>query len=511
MTPEEARRRISEQLSRREETFLAVVERAIYANRENPYRVLLEAAGAEFGDVVELVGEHGLEGALGRLYDAGVHVTLDEFKGRVPIERRGLTVPTNSTSFDNPLLTRHFEAATGGTRGVRRRVSIDLDLLEHETADQLVLREAFECRGRPFAVWRPIPPSSSGINNCLRQAKLGEPVAEWFTSYRSPRTLDALGFGLVTWYTVGASRLFGPTIARPKLCLAEDAERVARWLAECVRAGTPGVLDTQTSLAVRVCLAARDAGLDIAGSVLGFGGEPYTKEKAAVIAGAGCRAYCTYSMTETGRIALSCGDSSAFDDMHVLSEKLAVLQRDHAVDASGTTVGALHYTALLLSAPKLMLNVESDDYAVLTERTCGCPFGELGLTTHIREVRSYEKLTAEGNHFLGSDLVELVDRVLPSRFGGGPTDYQLVEEEIGGLPKVSVVARPSLGRIDEQEVVAAVIAHLRATPRNRLMADVWRDSGTVRLVRRDPYTSVSGKILPLHLVKPTAGQSSPSQ
>ncbi len=116
-------------------------------------------------------------------------------------------------------------------------------------------------------------------------------------------------------------------------------------------------------------------------------------------------------------------------------------------------------------------------------------------------MRSYEKLTAEGNHFLGSDLVELVDRVLPARFGGGPTDYQLVEEEVGGLPRVGIVARPGLGDLDETEVVAAVVAHLRATPRNQLMADVWRDSGTLRLIRREPYISAAGKILPLHLVR----------
>jgi hypothetical protein len=288
-------------------------------------------------------------------------------------------------------------------------------------------------------------------------------------------------------------------IARPEFCLPEDAVRVARWLAERKHEGRPGVLDTQMSLGVRVCLAAQENGLDIAGSVIGFGGEPFTAEKAAVLAAAGCAAYPTYSMTETGRIALACGEPQAVDDMHVLSEKLAVLQRDRAV--GGSTVGALYFTALLPAAPKLMINVESDDYGVLTVRPCGCPFGALGLTTHVSEVRSYEKLTAEGNHFLGSDLVELVDRVLPTRFGGGPTDYQLVEEEVGGLPRVGIVARPSLGDLDEAEVVAAVIGHLRATPRNQLMADVWRDSGTLRLVRREPYISDAGKILPLHLVQ----------
>ncbi len=317
-----------------------MVARAVYPNPANPYRVLLGAAGIEHGDLATLVRSEGLEGALGRLHAAGVYVTLDEFKGRAPIERLGVSVATTSTSFDNPLLSSPYAAATGGTRGARRRVSVDLDLLEHETADQIVVREAFGCAGRPFAIWRPVPPSSSGINNALRQAKLGEPVAAWFTSYRPPRTVDALGFRLVTLSAVVASRFAGAPIARPEVCSPEQARRVARWLAERKREGTPGVLDTQTSLGVRVCLAAQEHGLDIAGSVIGFGGEPYTEEKAAVLAAAGCRAYPTYSMTETGRIALACGEPQAVDDMHLLSEKLAVLQRDRD-GSDGATVGAL--------------------------------------------------------------------------------------------------------------------------------------------------------------------------
>jgi hypothetical protein len=117
----------------------------------------------------------------------------------------------------------------------------------------------------------------------------------------------------------------------------------------------------------------------------------------------------------------------------------------------------------------------------------------------MRNVRSYEKLTSEGNHFLGSDLIALVDDVLPAHFGGGPGDYQLVEEEIGGLPTVSVVVRPALGELDDREVVTEVLEHLRSERRNRLMVDLWRDAETLRVVRREPYMTAAGKILPLHI------------
>jgi hypothetical protein len=499
LTREAARRRIEHQLGAREESFLAILDRAVYANPRSPYRPLLDAADVEFGDVVSLVRESGLEQALGRLYDAGVRVELDAFKGRAPIERPGVSIAPGHHAFDNPLLAKHLELATGGSRGPRRRLAIDLDHLEYEAIHQLLFCDAFDLWDRPFCLWHAIPPSSSGMNNALRQLRIGRPVSAWFTPYRAPRGLEPLKFALFTAYAVGAARLAGTQLASPKQCSPDQAGRVARWLADRKREGRPAWLDTQASLGVRTCAAANAEGLDVAGTFLRLASEPFTEAKAAVVADAGARAVCHYATSEMGRVAAACGDPTSFDDMHFLADKLAVIQRDRIVDAPGATVGALYYTTLMASSPKVMINVESDDYGQLEERACSCPFGQVGLTLHMRRIRSYEKLTSEGNHFLGSDLIELVEWILPSRFGGVPGDYQLVEEEVDGLPKVSVVVRPVLGHVDDRELVEAVLDHLRIEPRNRLMADVWRDSSTVRVVRREPYLTRAGKILPLHL------------
>lgn len=53
----------------------------------------------------------------------------------------------------------------------------------------------------------------------------------------------------------------------------------------------------------------------------------------------------------------------------------------------------------------------------------------LGWTLHLHGIRSVEKLTAAGMTFLDSDVIRVLEEVLPGRFGGGPTHYQLVEEE----------------------------------------------------------------------------------
>ena len=47
--------------------------------------------------------------------------------------------------------------------------------------------------------------------------------------------------------------------------------------------------------------------------------------------------------------------------------------------------------------------------------------------------------------------------------------------------------------------MAAVVDYLRAEPRNRLMAEVWEQGETLRVVRREPSLTSAAKILPLHI------------
>lgn len=475
-----------------------MVERAVFKRPASAYARLFAWAGVELGDVRALVNEIGLEPALARLHDAGVQVTIDEVKGRRPIERPGLSLPPDVDAFANPLSARYFPVATGGSRAAPRRIRVDLASVEQDAAYHSLFRSSFGLEGRPYAVWRVIPPNSSGLNNSLYQVKVGARVERWFNPYKPPRAFETLNFAVFTRYTVMAGRLLGADLASPEYCPPQDGEQVARWLADQRAAGTPAVLDTQAAYGVRACLAALEHGLDISGTLFRFGGEPLTEGKARVVARAGARAVCHYTMGETSRIGVACARPNARDDVHLLRDKLAILQRDRPVDGSGRTVGALHYTALTPSARMLVINMESEDYAVLEDRACGCLLGELGLTLHAHEIRSYEKLTSEGVHFLGTDLIRLVDEVLPRRFGGEPTDYQLVEEEVGGLPKVSIVIRPRLGPVAEDQVVSAVVNFLKADRPNRLMGRVWEQGDTLRVVRREPSLTPQAKILPLH-------------
>jgi hypothetical protein len=148
-----------------------------------------------------------------------------------------------------------------------------------------------------------------------------------------------------------------------------------------------------------------------------------------------------------------------------------------------------------------MLNTESGDYGELDQRECGCHLERLGLRTHLTGLGSYEKLTSEGVSFMRNELYALIEEVLPARYGGHGTDYQLVEEEEQGLTRVSIIVSPYIGEVDEQALIATVLQTLgRYFEGGDRMANEWRRGETLRVVRREPFASGSRKILPLYVM-----------
>lgn len=500
MKPEDAPRLLERRLASREETFLRVMERGVFAQPRSVYRKLLQHAGIEQGDLEGLVRTEGLEPALARLHRENVYVTLDEFKGRRPIVRSGLEIATAEADFDNPLLAKHYEARSGGSGGVGRRIVVDLDLLAHEAAYHWVFLATWGLTERPLAAWQTVPPATAGIKFALYEAKLGRSLRRWFTQVETKLTLDSPKFFLFTRCTTGVSRLWRRPVPRPEYAPADDPGPVVRWLAECTAAGTPAVMSTYPSCAVRACSRASEDGLDISGTVFLLGGEPNTPGKTRVIAESGSRVVPLYAMVELGVLGIGCPSARSLDEVHLFSEKLAIVQTEKPL-RNGASIGTFLFTSLLPSSPKLMLNVDSGDYGLLEDRPCDCAFGELGFTRRLSGIRSYEKLTSEATTFLGSDLITLLEETLPLRFGGGPTDYQLVEHEENGLSKVSVVVSPRLGEIDERALVKTVLEALHADPDKRLMARVWSEARTLKVVRREPYTTPTSKIQPLHMLR----------
>lgn len=487
---------LTEGRARRTENFLALLRRAVFEYPARPYGRLFDYAGLDFGKTERLVRELGIEPALERLLDAGVYLTLDEFKGRVPIRRGGVEIAAAAHDFDNPLLKKDFEAATSGSTGTRRRLSIDLDLLRFESALQAVFIEGVGMAGMPMGIWRPVPPGTAGIKRALSQLRYGQPLERWFTmepfSLVRPRTKS----WAVTAAALAASRLAGRPMPVPEFVPLDNAIFVAQWMASVLRRGQRPYLDSSSSAAVRVIQAANSAGLNLSGSFFRVGSEPFTPARAALFEAAGCRTGANYSISETGVVAIACGSPASPDDAHLIDAKIAILQREGVpLVRARQGIAPIFLTTLLTSTPKLMINVESGDSAGRTARRCGCVFEALGFTAHLENIRSYEKLTTEGMHFTGSALLRIVEEVLPARFGGDPTDYQLAEAEMNGNRVVRIRMHPRLGDVAEEEVVGAVLASLAAGGAgDRMMADIWRQAKTLRLERRPPEVSAAGKI-----------------
>jgi hypothetical protein len=502
LTPEECSRQIQDRLRVRESLFVQMLEAGVFAQPGSPYRALLGAAGVEFEDVAQLVRVHGIEGALERLHDAGVYVTLDEYKGRRPIERLGLSLSVGPEDFDNALAGSGVVVHDVGSRGVRRRGTLDLGRVAWEAAYQSLLLESFDLFGAPYGMWLTVPPGRAGLLDLLRLSKLGKRVDRWFSQTPLELTRATAKPYLLARTTIAAGRRWGKGSPSPEHVPLADGYPVARWLAEMVAEGTPAQLSAGASSAVRACLAAEAAGLDISGTTFRVGGEPYTRAKAEAMQRSGSRALPHYSSVEVSWIGVACDEPHELDDVHLLTDKLGIIQREHEVADGAARVGALVFTTLSPKAAKVFLNVESDDYGVLTERECGCLFGGLGYTRHLHGIHSYDKLTSGGMTFVGSDVAALLDEALPARFGGAPTDYQFVEEEDEGIPKVSIVVSPRVGELDEAALITTVLTALASGPAyKRMMASVWESGDTLKVVRREPHATATAKILPLHLVR----------
>jgi hypothetical protein len=158
-------------------------------------------------------------------------------------------------------------------------------------------------------------------------------------------------------------------------------------------------------------------------------------------------------------------------------------------------------TTLLASAPIPLLNVCLGDQATLERRACGCGLEYFGWTLHVHGVRSFEKLTAGGITLLDVDVDRVLEEVLPARFGGEPTDYQLVErlDGVEARPEVTLMVDPRVGPLDESAVLDTFFAAVGGgSGGERLMELQWRSGGVLRLARLSPRRTATGKILHLH-------------
>ena len=501
LTLDEAKQIMRERVEQREANFLHVVERSVYEHPRSPYLPLLKAAGCELGDVRMMVERDGLEVTLRRLREAGVYVTFEEFKGRKPIERNGKTASVRPSDFDNPRTRSDLIMQTGGSTGAAISVGVDLDDTAARAPQEMITLAAHGLLNAASVRWSGLLPAS-GPRSILKCAYFGQVPARWFSPFGLTESKHWVKYGLANYYIHGWLWLNGVHVPWPKTVRVDQAIVVARSIEELVRAHGRCSVNTTVSRALRVCIAAQEAGIDLRGAAFFGTSEPATPAKVRQITASGAGFISAYGMVEAHRIGIGCARPEHGDDMHLHMDAYALFTHPYDVPGFGVKVPAFNVTSLLPTASKILLNLQMDDYGILEERHCGCDLESYGLTTHIRQVRSYSKLTGEGVTLIGNEIVRVLEEVLPTRFGGTLLDYQLVEQENEtGFTRLYLLISPRLDIADEAAVTGVV---LQALSDSSSMADaartVWQHTQTLQIARREPILTARGKHFPLRLL-----------
>jgi hypothetical protein len=508
LTLDEAKRIVCQRMDNREENLLHLAQHSIYSHPASPYLALLRMAGCELGDLQVLVRKQGVENALRALRDEGVFVTFEEFKGRKPIVRHGRTIPVSASAFDNPYVHRAFTIQSGGSTGAATSVGVNLDQIAAQAPHEMLALAAHGVLDVPMVRWSNILPAGT-LRNILRAVSFGHPPQRWFSPQGLRDSRYWLKYGLATYYILLCMRLAGMRVPLPSYVRVERAVVVARCVSGLLQSHGRCLVNTTVSHAMRVCAAAQDAGLDLRGTTFQGSSEPATPAKSAYLKRAGVSLISNYGMVEANRIASGCARPADVGDVHLMKDAFALFTHPYPIEGLDITVPAFNLTTLLPAASKVMLNVQMDDYGVVEERHCGCDLEAYGYTTHLREIRSYSKLVGEGVTLIGNEIVNILEEVLPARFGGSPLDYQMMEQEDEhGFTRLYVLVHPRLEISDEQEVIQVILDALRdSSPMADAARAVWQQMKTLQVRRAEPVATERGKLLPLHIQRRQAGYS----
>jgi hypothetical protein len=488
-----ALREVRAGLEKRDSNFLSMVEATIYNHPNSPYRPLLRKAGCELGDLAAGVRTNGLESTLVQLRREGVYVSFDEFKGRAPIVRGDIVVEARPEDFDNPLLASGYRARTSGSTGVSTPLWVSLASLANRIPHTLIALEAHGLLGAPCAMWREAPPAPA-IGMILEEAPMGQRYERWFAPSMNRSRGTVAASRIATEAIVATARSAGVRLPRPERLDYEDADVVAAW------AGKRGecVVRTGLSNALRVSLAATEKGIDLTGTAFIGAGEPVTATKIDSIERTGARWISNYTISEVGRVGVACANGSDRSDVHYAAHVAALITHPRVVPGSDERVDTFHFSSLLAGSPKVLLNTETDDYGIVSTRECGCPLEGAGLRQHLRQIFSFQKLTGEGVSLVGSDMVRILEDVLPRRFGGSAIDYQLIEEEgEHGFTRLTLVISPRVDIPDESGVIDTILQELGDSSFGRDVRSIWSRAGALRIRRAEPHVAQGGKVRPL--------------
>lgn len=477
--------------------FLALVRRGIYEHASSPYRPLLRRAGCEYGDLERLVRQDGVENALRTLLRQGVYLTVEEFKRRRAVVRGSLTFAVEPEALRNPGVRVVLSSRSSGGGGTGTSVPMDLAHLEDRAINTLLAMDARGGAAWTKAQW--LVPGGGALAQLLEFSRFGPPVRRWFTQVDPARLPPRYRWSARV--VRGSSLVARVPLPPPEHVSLEDPSAIIHWARSVLREGAVPHLFTFASSALRLCDMARERGGDLSGVQFTVTGEPMTGARLTSLRRCGATALPRYAITECGAVGFGCVAPSQPDEVHVPRDLHGLIQAEDVAEV-GVPRRSLFVSSIRPTAPLVLLNVSTGDQAEMSTRECGCALQRLGWTTHLHTIRSHEKLTSGGMTFLDGDVLRVLEEVLPARFGGGPGDYQLVEEEtLDGRPRLWLLVRPSVGAADIEALIETFLAAVGAgSAAEQVMSLVWRNARFLGVKRQPPVVLPSGKIRPIHLL-----------
>ena len=505
VTLDRANEQIKRDLDRREERFLELVRCQIFERPNSPYLKLLRLTGCEFSDLQNAVRRFGIEETLVRLAGEGAFLTIEEFKGKKDVIRGRHSFRVFPNSFDNDNGSSGYRTQSSGTSNQPTRSFVSLGLLAIRTPASCLAFAAHGLFSHVHAMYDSILPGSGGINNLLIYSKMGVTTDRWFAQKVPIRSRsERLYHYFTTQLIVAAASRCGSGFPKPEFLAHEELETIIRWASAQQALQRGCCITTAASNAARIARVARRLGVSLESTKFIVTGEPFTDSKREAIEAVGATGIPRYTYGGSVNIGYGCANPLFTDEVHVNQHLLALCANPRPLGPTSPAINPLLCTTLDPAFPRLLFNVESGDYGLMIRRDCGCALEKAGLSLHLYSIRSFEKFTSEGMNYFYGDLYELFERTFPREFGGGPGDYQLMEEEDEtGQTRLTLVVHPEVKDLDEKRIIAVLRAELSKGSRSdRFMTDVWTRAGTFKLRRKIPYASPRGKILPLHISRP---------
>jgi len=497
-----AQEEIRRSLNGRADSFLELMRTQVYGRAASPYRKLLHWAGCDFSDLRASIYRHGLEPTLERLAREGVYITSDEFKGKKEIVRGRYAFRVSPDDFEISGGFGGFIIESSGTKNKPVRSLIPLDLLSIQSHVTNAAFSAHDLFSHCHAVYDAVLPGAGGLFSLLIYSKLGILTERWFARQIPVNTwLETQYHYLTTSLIVALGKRFTLSFPKPEFIDTANLQPIVSWISEKKAERKNCCITTVASNAVRIAKLAWDMGQSLEGTQFITTGEPLTAGKREIIERTGAKSTTRYVYGGCLLIGWGCATAVYSDEIHVDQSRIALINNPQAIVDERGPIHPLLCTTLQPAASRLLLNMDNGDYATCETRKCGCALQTVGLTLHLHHIRSYEKFTSEGMNYFYGDLFELLEKILPSEFGGSPGDYQLAEEEdSNGQTRLSLVVHPELGELDEGKALARLrAAFCNGSRGNRFMTSVWENAGTFRIRREVPYASPRGKILPLHI------------